>query len=230
MAFLHRLPRRHRASGAIATLGLATFLTACAGDQAENGNDATDGADNSTLATTTTAETTATPSSGQETRTTETSTSKSSRGNENEPESVDEVAQQFSTLAPPELFKQLEACTSTGMEGSYDCSGPEIGQFQFFDSESKAASTTQLLTELRSSRLVEDKGDRVVGWSVLGTSAIITVVDNEAGQVMQQLISTDQEDPRKRIYELGLADQVDTVVTPGHSAADSTTSTTATRR
>ena len=116
------------------------------------------------------------------------------------------------------------------MEGSYDCSGPEIGQFQFFDSESKAASTTQLLTELRSSRLVEDKGDRVVGWSVLGTSAIITVVDNEAGQVMQQLISTDQEDPRKRIYELGLADQVDTVVTPGQSAAESTTSATAARR
>ena len=91
------------------------------------------------------------------------------------------------------------------MEGSYDCSGPEIGQFQFFDSDSKAASTTQLLTELRSSRVVEDSGDRVVGWSTLGTSAIITVVDNREGLVMQQLISSDQEDPRQRIYELGLA-------------------------
>ena len=67
--------------------------------------------------------------------------------------------------------------------------------------------TTQLLTELRSSRVVEDNGDRVVGWSTLGTSAIITVVDNEAGQVMQQLTSTDQDDPRQRIYDLGLAKQ-----------------------
>ena len=93
------------------------------------------------------------------------------------------------------------------MSGSFDCSGEGIGQFQFFDSDSKAASTTQLLTELRSSRVVEDNGDRVVGWSTLGTSAIITVVDNEAGQVMQQLISTEQDDPRQRIYDLGLAKQ-----------------------
>ena len=53
--------------------------------------------------------------------------------------------------------------------------------------------------------MVEDSGDRVVGWSTLGTSAIITVVDNREGLVMQQLISSDQEDPRQRIYDLGLA-------------------------
>ena len=94
---------------------------------------------------------------------------------------------------------------AAGGPGSFDCSGDEIGQFQFFDSESKAASTTQLLTELRSSRVVEDNGDRIVGWSTLGTSAIITVVDNRAGQVLQQLVSSDQEDPRQRIYDLGLA-------------------------
>ena len=120
-------------------------------------------------------------------------------------ETLAEVRETFAGLAPEELFDQFEGCAATGIDGSYDCQGDEIGQFQFFDSDAKAASSTQLLTELRSSRVVEDSGDRVVGWSTLGTSAIITVVDNRAGQVMQQLISSDQEDPRQRIYDLGLA-------------------------
>ena len=124
-----------------------------------------------------------------------------------EADALAEVRERFSTLAPEEFFDQFDDCAAGGLSGSFDCSGEGIGQFQFFDSDSKAASTTQLLTELRSSRVVEDNGDRVVGWSTLGTSAIITVVDNEAGQVMQQLISTDQDDPRQRIYDLGLAKQ-----------------------
>ena len=131
-----------------------------------------------------------------------TSTSK-----KHETDALAEVRERFATLAPEEFFDQFDDCAAGGLSGSFDCSGEGIGQFQFFDSDSKAASTTQLLTELRSSRVVEDNGDRVVGWSTLGTSAIITVVDNEAGQVMQQLISTDQEDPRQRIYDLGLAEQ-----------------------
>mgnify|MGYP007076411179 CR=1 FL=1 len=131
-----------------------------------------------------------------------TSTSK-----KHETDALAEVRERFATLAPEEFFDQFDDCAAGGLSGSFDCSGEGIGQFQFFDSDSKAASTTQLLTELRSSRVVEDNGDRVVGWSTLGTSAIITVVDNEAGQVMQQLISTDQDDPRQRIYDLGLAKQ-----------------------
>ena len=131
-----------------------------------------------------------------------TSTSK-----KHEADALEEVRERFATLAPEEFFDQFDDCAAGGLSGSFDCSGEGVGQFQFFDSDSKAASTTQLLTELRSSRVVEDNGDRVVGWSTLGTSAIITVVDNEAGQVMQQLISTDQEDPRQRIYDLGLAKQ-----------------------
>lgn len=118
---------------------------------------------------------------------------------------VQEVTDSFAGLAPESLFAQLDTCSATGVSGSYDCSGAEIGQFQFFDSEAKAASTTQLLTELRSSRIVEDDGERIVGWSTLGTSAIITVVDNKRGQVMQQLVSSEQEDPRERIEKLGLA-------------------------
>ena len=131
----------------------------------------------------------------------------STSGKKQEADALEEVRERFATLAPEEFFDQFDDCAAGGLSGSFDCSGEGIGQFQFFDSDSKAASTTQLLTELRSSRVVEDNGDRVVGWSTLGTSAIITVVDNEAGQVMQQLISTDQEDPRQRIYDLGLAKQ-----------------------
>ena len=158
-------------------------------------------------------DTTTVSSTTSSTRTTERSssatesTSPSSSAKSRDENVLGDVRDRFSTLAPPEFFDQFDSCVAGGLSGSFDCSGDGIGQFQFFDSESKAASTTQLLTELRSSRVVEDNGDRVVGWSTLGTSAIITVVDNREGQVMQQLISTDQEDPRQRIYDLGLAEQ-----------------------
>lgn len=160
-------------------------------------------ATNTTTVSSTTSSTRATERSSSATESTSTSSSAKSR-DENV---LGDVRDRFSTLAPPEFFDQFDSCVAGGLSGSFDCSGDGIGQFQFFDSDSKAASTTQLLTELRSSRVVEDNGDRVVGWSTLGTSAIITVVDNREGQVMQQLISTDQEDPRQRIYDLGLAEQ-----------------------
>ena len=134
-------------------------------------------------------------------------TSSSTSSKKEDKAALEDVRERFATLAPPEFFDQFDGCAAGGLSESFDCSGEGIGQFQFFDSDSKAASTTQLLTELRSSRVVEDNGDRVVGWSTLGTSAIITVVDNREGQVMQQLISTEQEDPRQRIYDLGLATQ-----------------------
>ena len=160
-------------------------------------------ATDTTTLSSTTSSTRATERSSSATESTSTSSSAKSR-DENV---LGDVRDRFSTLAPPEFFEQFDSCVAGGLSGSFDCSGDGIGQFQFFDSDSKAASTTQLLTELRSSRVVEDDGDRVVGWSTLGTSAIITVVDNREGQVMQQLISTDQEDPRQRIYDLGLAEQ-----------------------
>lgn len=122
-------------------------------------------------------------------------------------EAVEEVAEEFSSLAPASLFAQFESCDPSGLEDSWQCSGAEVGQFQFFSGSAKAASTTQLLTELRSSRVVEDTGDRVVGWSTLGTTAVITVVDNERGQVLQQMISSDGEDPEEIIYGLGLAEE-----------------------
>lgn len=166
-----------------------------------------------TTSATASASASASSSTSKSTATSATSTAKE------ENSTLDEVAEHFATLAPASFFAQLDECTEGGFNGAYNCSGREIGQFQFFDSESKAASTTQLLTQLRSSRVVEDENDRIVGWSVLANSAIITVVDNNTGQVMQQLISTDDVDPRTRIYELGLAQQTGEVSTPGTTTA-----------
>ena len=232
------------AAAAAAAVALTSTLTAC-GQNDEAETSATSAG--TTTATTTAEESTTTAASttaASTTRTTASTTTGAAAGSSStgaaavtgastsnssnkEEQALREVAEQFSTLAPAEFFEKLDACTSTGIAGSYDCSGEGIGQFQFFDSDSKAASTAQLLTELRSSRVVEDSGARIVGWSTLGTSAIITVVDVDKGQVLQQLTSSDQGDPRERIYELGLAEQVDTVSTPGGaSAKQSATRTT----
>ena len=125
-------------------------------------------------------------------------------------ETVAEARKTFGSLAPSSLFDKFEVCTPNGVEGSLACSGKEVGQFQFFASDSKAASSTQLLTGLRNSRVIKDTGKLVVGWSTLGSTAVITVVDNEKGLVMQQMVSTDTVDPTKRIYQLGLADESET--------------------
>ena len=126
--------------------------------------------------------------------------------------SVAEAQKTFGSLAPESLFQQFESCMPNGVADSVACSGLKVGQFQFFANESKAASTTQLLTELRGSRIVEDKGDRIVGWSTLGNTAIVTVVDN----------NKDKQDPRKRIHELGLTESKES-----ESTSESGTSTSA---
>ena len=126
------------------------------------------------------------------------------KGNGKLSKQVEEAYETFETLVPVEIFQQFDRCDPNGVADSYNCSGSEIGQFQFFKNKSKAAQTTQVLTELRSSRVVKDEGDRIVGWSMLGNTAILTVVDNKDGLVMQQMISTDQDDPEERLKELGL--------------------------
>lgn len=220
------------AAGAVAAVALAGTLTACgdADTESEVGEETVASASTSPettssaatpTSTSSTATTTASTTSTRSTTTAATSTATTTSKTADAAALVQTVAEQFATLAPASLFAQLDECSEAGIAGSYNCSGKEVGQFQFSDSESKAASTTQLLTELRSSRVVEDTGERVVGWSVLANSAIITVVDNQAGQVMQQLISTDETDPRTRIYELGLADQVEEVSTPGGTTTSS---------
>ena len=118
--------------------------------------------------------------------------------------SVDKAYAIFGGLVPEEIFEEFDRCDPNGVTDSFNCSGSQVGQFQFFKSKAKASQTTQVLTELRSSRVVEDSGNRVVGWSMLGNTAILTVVDNDEGLIMQQMISTDQDDPEERLKELGL--------------------------
>src|SRR5699024_11287994 len=107
---------------------------------------------------------------------------------------IDAAYQIFSSIAPRELFEEFDSCDSVGGENNFNCSGPEVGQLQFSKSSTRATQTTQVLTELRSSTVLEDSGDRVVGWSTLGSTAVLTVVDNKEGLVVQQMLSTDQED------------------------------------
>ncbi|MFW8574081.1 beta-N-acetylglucosaminidase [Corynebacterium pseudodiphtheriticum] len=121
------------------------------------------------------------------------------------PESVENAYEIFGSLVPRSLFKEFDTCEAVGMQSYYNCTGASVGQFQFTESKSKAVSTLQTLTELRTSQVVDDSGDRVVGWSSLGSTVIITVVSTESGLVMQHMISGDAEEPEQKIKELGLA-------------------------
>ena len=159
----------------------------------------------STASSSSTVESSAESSAAESSEASEGASASKEPGTEKLEKSVAKAYDIFAPVAPKELFALFDRCDSTGGDDSYNCSGPEVGQFQFFRSHSKAKQTTQVLTELRSSQVIEDDGDRVVGWSTLGTTAVITVVDNKEGMVMQQMISSDQEDPEEKIKELGLA-------------------------
>lgn len=209
-----RLPRPARLTAVSAAVLLSVGLSACATEDPPGQNAPPQSTGESSPAAapssaapatsvTVTATTTTTPPPS---RTSEAvpETSKRSGGL---PEDVAEVREIFGSIAPAPLFGEFDSCNSSGIDNAWECSGREVGQFQFFDSMSKAASTTQLITELRSSRVMEDTGRRVVGWSTLGTTAVITVVDNDQGLVMQQMVSSDRVDPEERIYELGLVDR-----------------------
>lgn len=156
-----------------------------------------------TTATEITPTTSSSPPSTEARGTEETSTS---AGESELAEEIEEIYEIFQSLAPRTLFEQFDTCDPNGVENSSACTGAEVGQFQFFANNAKAASTTQLLTELRSSRVVEDTGSRIVGWTTMGTMSIITVVDNDEGLVLQQMVSSDRIDPEERIYELRLVE------------------------
>ncbi|WJZ01955.1 hypothetical protein [Corynebacterium freiburgense] len=176
---------------------LACTLTGCSPE--ENPTQQTP----TTSAVTSTTSAESTTSSTPATSTTETSTS-SAKKTGMEEKSVKEAYDLFQSLAPKSLFEQLESCMPGGVDKSMQCSGTEVGQFQFFESENKAVTTTQLLTELDSSRIVERDDDKLIGWSSLGSTAVITVVDTKRGLVMQQMMSADKQEPKDRIIELGL--------------------------
>ncbi|MDO5512257.1 hypothetical protein [Corynebacterium sp.] len=209
-----RLTRPARITAATAAVLLCAGLVACGSDEEPTPTPTTPPTPTETASPATTPTTTSpteTPTSEETapptTRATETTgTTVSSTSRRGVPDDVAEVQKIFRSVAPDSLFSEFESCNDSGINNAWECSGPEVGQFQFFQSMSKAASTTQLITELRSSRVVEDTGRKVVGWSTLGTTAVITVVDNEEGLVMQQMVSSDRVDPQERIYELGLAE------------------------
>ncbi|QGU03954.1 hypothetical protein [Corynebacterium comes] len=199
-----RLPRPARLTAASAVL-LSVGLSACsAEDQPEPTAPPESTQATSPTAAPTSSATVTTGTTTPRTSATSTVTSPSSGGL---PEDVAEVREIFKSVAPMSLFEEFDTCNASGLNNAWECSGRKVGQFQFFESMSKAASTTQLITELRSSRVVEDTGRKVVGWSTLGTTAVITVVDNDKGLVMQQMVSSDRVDPEERIHELGLAER-----------------------
>ncbi len=209
-----------RATAAALLLGVGVSTAACSSDDAapadapvetttagaETTAPAADTAEEtSTASSSSTIESSAESSAAESSEASEGASASKEPGTEKMEKSVAKAYDIFAPVAPKELFALFDRCDSTGGDDSYNCSGPEVGQFQFFRSHSKAKQTTQVLTELRSSQVIEDNGDRVVGWSTLGTTAVITVVDNKEGMVMQQMISSDQEDPEEKIKELGLA-------------------------
>lgn len=134
---------------------------------------------------------------------------------------LEEVRETFASLAPESLFDALDTCTETSLRRSYDCSGKDIGQFQFFESEPMAKDTANVLEGLKSSTIVEETEDKLVGWSMIGRTAVITVVDVAEGTVLQQMMSSEVEDPRERIYELGLAERKGGADSSGASASTS---------
>ena len=209
-----------RATAAALLLGVGVSTAACSSNDAapadapvetspagaESTAPAADTAEEtSTASSSSTVESSAESSAAESSEASEGASASKEPGTEKLEKSVAKAYDIFTPVAPKELFALFDRCDSTGGDDSYNCSGPEVGQFQFFRSHSKAKQTTQVLTELRSSQVIEDDGDRVVGWSTLGTTAVITVVDNKEGMVMQQMISSDQEDPEEKIKELGLA-------------------------
>jgi len=209
-----------RATAAALLLGVGVSTAACSSNDAapadapvetspagaESTAPAADTAEEtSTASSSSTVESSAESSAAESSEASEAASESKEPGSQKMEKSVSKAYDIFAPVAPQELFAQFDRCDSTGGDDSYNCSGPEVGQFQFFRSHSKAKQTTQVLTELRSSQVIEDDGDRVVGWSTLGTTAVITVVDNKEGMVMQQMISSDQEDPEEKIKELGLA-------------------------
>ncbi|AKK10554.1 hypothetical protein [Corynebacterium uterequi] len=202
---------RRLGSAAVSMIALTSGLVACTpGDTDGLTTEASPTATSAATSTTTTstsptASSSAPASTTSPTGSTTTATAEPSLDPAELGEGVAAARQRFSTLAPDSLWAKMEVCNETTVEDVVDCQGRDIGQFQLSDSSAKAARTTKMLTELRTSTVVTDNGEFVVGWTVLGTDAMIYVVDNSTGQVLQQMLPSDIAEPSDRIRELGLA-------------------------
>lgn len=208
-------------------LSLALGLTACSSDE-EQPTEPPPESSEAPEATESSEPTTSGAESEPSTESSATETTSSSRwlNGGGSADKLEEVKETFASLAPESLFDDLDTCTETSLRSSYDCSGKEIGQFQFFESEAMAKDTANVLEGLKSSTIVEETDNKLVGWSMIGRTAVITVVDVEEGKVLQQMMSSEMEDPRDRIYELGLAEKgADESETAPSSAAKEIAST-----
>ncbi|MCT1684988.1 hypothetical protein M3A74_09270 [Corynebacterium appendicis] len=208
-------------------LSLALGLTACSSDE-EQPTEPPPESSEAPEATESSEPTTSGAESEPSTESSATETTSSSRwlNGGDSADKLEEVKETFASLAPESLFDDLDTCTETSLRSSYDCSGKEIGQFQFFESEAMAKDTANVLEGLKSSTIVEETDNKLVGWSMIGRTAVITVVDVEEGKVLQQMMSSEMEDPRDRISELGLAEKgADESETAPSSAAKEISST-----
>ena len=208
-------------------LSLALGLTACSSDE-EQPTEPPPESSEAPEATESSEPTTSGAESEPSTESSATETTSSSRwlNGGGSADKLEEVKETFASLAPESLFDDLDTCTETSLRSSYDCSGKEIGQFQFFESEAMAKDTANVLEGLKSSTIVEETDNKLVGWSMIGRTAVITVVDVEEGKVLQQMMSSEMEDPRDRISELGLAEKgADESETSPSSAAKEISST-----
>ncbi|WKD61768.1 hypothetical protein CCICO_08800 [Corynebacterium ciconiae DSM 44920] len=189
----------------VAALAVAAVVTVAG---CSDSADAPDSQDSSSTSSTSSQSTEPSSSEAEESsETASTSAADSADASDFKDASIAEAYDIYGDLAPRELFEQLNDCQPNGLPNSKTCTGPKVGTFQFMSSKTKAVSVMQALTEFSNSQVVEKSEDRVVGWSIMGTTAIVTVVNKDKGLLLQQMVSTDDVDPEERIYELGLAQQ-----------------------
>lgn len=205
--------RLARPASLVAALTLSAALVACSNGEEEAPVDPAPATSEETTAEETTSEEASSEESSSEESSAEESEESASESAsseaEEEPEDgdaeiMDEVFATFGPVMSEKLYNEFDSCSEGSVKDSYYCSGQEVGQFQFHKSKSKVSQTTQVLTGLRSATAVEDDGNRVVGWSTLGSTIILSVVDNREGLVMQQLTNSDEVDPEERLAELDL--------------------------
>ena len=210
-------------------LSLALGLSACSSEDEEPAEQTTETTTSQATETTEPSEPTTSSEESEPATSSSTTETTSSRWLGGSADKLEEVRETFASLAPESLFDDLESCTETSLRRSYDCNGKEIGQFQFFESEAMAKDTANVLEGLKSSTIVEETENKLVGWSMIGRTAVITVVDVEEGKVLQQMMSSEVEDPRDRIYELGLAekgaDESETAPSPAATSKEMTEET-----
>ena len=135
-----RLPRPARLTAVSAAALLSVGLSACAtedppGQDAppqSTGESSPAAAPSSAAPATSVTVTATTTTTPPPSRTSEAvpETSKSSGGL---PEDVAEVREIFGSIAPASLFGEFDSCNSSGIDNAWECSGREVGQFQFFE-------------------------------------------------------------------------------------------------